>query len=138
MSRYLVTIRSTADRERVQRIIDAAPFGSRVEIKSAKRTTPQNDRMWAMLTDIAMQVPWDDGQKLRPDDWKIIFLAALKREMRTVANIDGDGVVNISTSSSDLSKSEMSDLIELMYAFGAQRGVVFQDSVFAEEKANVA
>jgi hypothetical protein len=94
--------------------------------------------MWAMLTDIAMQVPWDDGQKLRPDDWKIIFLAALKREMRTVANIDGDGVVNISTSSSDLSKSEMSDLIELMYAFGAQRGVVFQDSVFAEEKANVA
>lgn len=130
MSRYLVTIHSTADRERIARILAAAPFGSRVEVKAAKRTLPQNDRMWAMLTDIAQQLPWH-GQTLRPDDWKLIFLDALKRELRLVPNIDGTGFVNINQSSSDLSKSEMSDLIELMHEFGAKHRVTFHDDAKA-------
>lgn len=127
MSRYLVTLRSTADRLRVLRIVEAAPFGSRVEVKAAKRTLPQNDRFWAMLTDVAQQLPWH-GQKLRPDDWKLIFLDALKREVRIVPNIDGNGFVNLGRSSSDLSKSEMSDLMELIAAFGAEHGVIFHDT----------
>lgn len=126
MSRYLVTIRSAADRERIARIVHAAPAGSRVEVKAAKRSIPQNDRMWAMLTDVAQQLEWH-GQRLRPDDWKLIFLDALKRETRLVPNIDGTGFVNINQSSSDLSKSEMSDLIEVIHEFGARHGVAFQD-----------
>jgi hypothetical protein len=87
--------------------------------------------MWAMLTDIALQLPWH-GQKLTPDSWKLIFLNALKREARLVPNIDGDGFVNISgTSSSDLSKSEMSDLMEIIAEFGARHGVVFHDQAVA-------
>jgi hypothetical protein len=82
--------------------------------------------MWAMLTDIAQQLPWH-GQKLRPDDWKLIFLNALKREMRMVPNLEGNGFVNINQSSSDLSKAEMGDLIEIMNAFGASHGVVFHN-----------
>lgn len=130
MSRYLVTIKSAADRERIARIISAAPSGSRVEIKAAKRSIPQNDRMWAMLTDVAQHLPWH-GQKLRPDDWKLIFLDALKRETRLVPNIDGTGFVNINQSSSDLTKSEMSDLIEIIHEFGARHGVVFHDETQA-------
>jgi hypothetical protein len=82
--------------------------------------------MWAMLTDIAKQLPWH-GVRLRPDDWKLVFLDALKREVRMVPNLDGNGFVNLGRSSSDLSKGEMSDLMELMTAFGAQHGVVFTD-----------
>jgi hypothetical protein len=130
MSRYQVTLRSSADRARALQIINAAPFGSRVTVQAAKRSLPQNDRMWAMLTDIAQQLPWH-GVKLRPDDWKLIFLNALKRELRMVPNLDGTGFVNIGTSSSDLSKGEMSDLIELMLAFGAEKGVKFQDEAAA-------
>lgn len=130
MSRYLVTIHSTADRERAQRILAAAPFGSRVEVKAAKRTLPQNDRMWAMLTEIAQQLPWH-GMRLRPDDWKLLFLDALKRELRNVPNLDGTGFVNINQSSSDLTKSEMSDLIELIAEFGARHGVKFADDAVA-------
>ena len=126
MSRYLVTIRSTADRERARKYLDAAPFGSRFEIKAAKRTLPQNDRMWAMLTDISEQLAWH-GQRLRADDWKLVFLDALKRELRVVPNIDGNGFVNLGRSSSDLTKSEMSDLIELILKFGAEHGVKFMD-----------
>ena len=129
-ARYLVTIRSTADRERVQRLVEAAPFESRVEIKAAKRTIPQNDRMWAMLTDIAQQLPWH-GQRLRPDDWKLLFLDALNRDARLLPNLDGTGFVDMGTRSSDLSKDEMSDLIELIFEFGARHDVKFQDDARA-------
>lgn len=124
MTRYLVTLKSSADRDRAKRVVDAAPHGTRVEVKAVKRSLPQNDRMWAMLTEVAQQVPWD-GVTLRPDDWKLIFLDALKRELRTVPNLDGTGFVELGRSSSDLSKSEMGDLIELIYEFGARHGVQF-------------
>ena len=126
MSRALITIRGSADRLRIARMAEAVPFGTRVEFKASKRTLPQNDRMWAMLTDLSRQLEWY-GKKLRPDDWKLVFMDALKRELRCVPNIEGNGFVNLGRSSSDLSKNEMSELIELIAAFGAQHGVVFQD-----------
>lgn len=126
MSRYLVILTSRNEREKAKRYIDAAPPLARVEIKAQKRTTDQNSRLWAMLTDVATQLPWH-GVKLRPDDWKLLFLDSLKRELRIVPNIDGTGFVNIGRSSSDLSKAEMGDLMEVIAAFGAQHGVRFHD-----------
>jgi NinB protein. len=126
MSRYALILHSEADRERALRVVTSAPLGSRVVVKAAKRTLPQNDRFWAMLTDVAQQLPWH-GVKLRPDDWKLMFLDALKRERRMVPNLDGNGFVDLGRSSSDLSKEEMSELMELIAAFGAQHGVKFQD-----------
>ena len=130
MSRYTVTISTESERARAVQIVRAAPLGARVEVKAVKRTTDQNSRMWAMLTDVATQLPWH-GVKLRPDDWKLIFLDALKRERRMVPNIDGAGFVDLGRSSSDLSKEEMGDLMELIAMFGAKHGVKFQD----DEKA---
>lgn len=124
MSRALVTLWRREDRDRAHRWIDGVPNGTRVEFKEAKRSTDQNAKMWACLTDIASQVQWH-GLKLSPDDWKLIFLDALKREVRMVPNIDGNGFVSLGRSSSDLSKSEMSDLIELIYEFGARHGAQF-------------
>lgn len=125
MSRRLYTI-SKASREWIARVIAAAPDGTRLELKAEKRSLPQNDLMWSRLTEVADQLAWH-GQKLRPDDWKLIFLDALNREVRAVPAIDGRGWVNIGRSSSDLSKSEMTDLLELISAFGAQHGVIFRD-----------
>ena len=130
MGRHLITINSNADRQRVFKYVSAAPTGTRVEFKASKRSLPQNDRMWAMLTEVAEQVPWH-GTRLRPDDWKLIFLDALKRELRMVPNLDGTGFVNLGRSSSDLTKSEMSDLIELIFEFGSRNGVQFQDDAEA-------
>ena len=126
MTRALITLYGQRDRTKAHAWINQAPFGTRVEFKQSKRTTDQNAKLWASLTDIATQLTWH-GQKLRPDDWKFIFLDALKRELRTVPNLDGTGFVNLGRSSSDLSKEEMSNLIELISAFGAQHGVRFQD-----------
>lgn len=79
-----------------------------------------------MLTDVATQVKWH-GKSLPADDWKLIFLDGLKRELRIVPNIDGTGFVNLGRSSSDLTKEEMTDLMELIAAFGANHGVVFHE-----------
>ena len=126
MSRALITIRGDAERIRAAKWVGQAPHGTRIEFKRTKRTLPQNDKFWAMLTDVSTQIVWH-GVNLSPDDWKLVFLDGLKRELRLVPNIDGDGFVNLGRSSSDLSKGEMSDLIELINVFGARHGVVFRD-----------
>lgn len=126
MSRRLVILDSPSARQRAGNWVRQAPSGTRVEFKASKRSLPQNDRMWSMLTEVARQVPWH-GLVLKPDDWKLIFLDALKREVRAVPNLDGTGFVNVGRSSSDLSKAEMSDLMELIAAFGAERGVIFHE-----------
>lgn len=130
MSRALVIINGRADREKIAKWAMGVPFGTRVEFKEAKRSTDQNARMWAMLTEVAQQVEYH-GLKLTPDDWKLIFLDALKREVRMVPNLDGNGFVSLGRSSSDLDKSEFSDLIELIFKFGAEHGVTFQDDQVA-------
>jgi hypothetical protein len=86
--------------------------------------------MWAFLSEIAAQVKWH-GVKLSADDWKLIFLDSLKRELRIVPNLDGTGFVNLGRSSSDLSKEEMSELLALIEAWGVQNGVRFNDPVEA-------
>ena len=126
MSRALVVIRNPDDRRLCEQYIARTMPGDRVEFKRSRRSLPQNARMWAMLTDVSRQLPWH-GVKLPPDDWKLIFLDALKREVRTVPALDGRGFVNLGRSSSDLTKEEMSDLMELIAAFGAEHGVVFSD-----------
>ncbi len=131
MSRALVILATRAERERAARWCMTAPVNTRVEFKEAKRTTDQNARMWAMLTDVAQQLPWH-GQRLSADDWKLIFLSGLNQEMRLVPNINGNGFVNLGRSSSDLSKAEMGELMDLIEAFGAQHGVNFHEGAKAE------
>jgi len=126
MGRALVVINTEADRARVTAWVKKAPKGTRVEFKAPKRSLDQNSRLWAMLSEVAQQLLWH-GIKLTPNDWKLIFLDALKREMRVVPNIDGTGFVNLDRSSSDLSKEEMGEMLTLIEAFGAQHGVVFND-----------
>jgi len=130
MSRADLTLRDASDRAKAERWVRIAPAGTRVTFKKPQRSIPQNDRMWAMLTDVATQVTWH-GLRLTPDDWKLIFLDALNRELRMVPNIDGNGFVNLSKSSSDLSRLEMTDMIELIHVFGANHDVKFQDREYA-------
>lgn len=126
MSRALITLAGRPDRERAIDWCGRLPAGTRVEFKKPKRSLDQNSKMWASLTDVSTQLRWH-GLRLSPDDWKLVFMDALKRELRLVPNIDGTGFVNLGRSSSDLSKEEMSELLELILAFGAQHSVVFHD-----------
>ncbi|MBN9601836.1 MAG: recombination protein NinB [Afipia felis] len=126
MSRATLVLGSTDARRRALDWCQRAPAGTRLEFKGPRRSLPQNAKFWAMLTDISSQVKWH-GLRLSTEDWRLLFLDALKRELRVVPNIDGTGFVNLGRSSSDLSKSEMSDLIELIHQFGANHDVTFHD-----------
>jgi hypothetical protein len=126
MSRHLILLKSEAERERAAQYVALAPDGTRIEFKAAKRSLPQNALMWSLLSDLAHQLTWY-GQKLTADDWKLMFLDGLGREVRVVPNLDGDGFVNLGRRSSDLSKDEMSQMIELIRKVGAENNVRFID-----------
>lgn len=93
-----------------------------IEVKTETRTLAQNARLWAMLTDVSKQVDWY-GRKLTPEEWKHVFSASLSKQ-DVVPGIDG-GFVVLGKSTSKMTKGEMSELQELMHAFGAQKGVRF-------------
>jgi hypothetical protein len=126
MSRRHFTLHFPHHREQAIEFVRAAAVGTRVEFKGPRRSNDQNAKLWAMLSDVASQVKWH-GLSLEPNDFKLMFLDALKREVRVVPNIDGNGFVNLGRSSSDLSVAEMSDMIELIYHFGAQHGVEWSE-----------
>lgn len=127
MTRALLTLTSEAVRLRAKRWLSQAPLGTRVEFRAPRRSIPQNDRMWAMLSDVAAQVT-HCGRKYTTDQWKVLFLHALGREIQFLPAIDGAGFVPYGQSSSELSKQEMSDLIDFIAAWGAEHGVVFNDT----------
>ena len=127
MSRATLVLVNDAIRAKAKRWIDGLPHGTRVEFKAPKRTLPQNDKMWAMLTEISEQIVYH-GLKLAPDDWKLLFLDALKREVRTVPNLDGNGIVSLGRSSSDLSREEFAGLIEIITEWGVRNGVTFTET----------
>ena len=93
-----------------------------LELRTQTRSTAQNRLMWSMLGDVARQVDWH-GQKLDAEDWKHIFSASLNNQ-RAVPGLSG-GFVVLATKTSRMTRQEMSDLIELMHAFGAQHEVIF-------------
>lgn len=95
-----------------------------MEIKPVTRSLEQNAKMWACLTDISKQVNWY-GHKLSPDDWKHVLSATLRKQ-KAVPGIDG-GFVVVGLSTSQMTIAEMSEMIELAHAFGADQGVKFHD-----------
>jgi len=126
MGRALVIIASDADRSKLHAWIAKAPWNTRVEFKGPKRSIPQNDLMWSRLTEIAENVVWY-GQKLSADDWKDVFTASL-RKARVVPGLDAGSFVPLGMRTSDMSKEEMTALLDLIDAFAAQQGVEFHEA----------
>lgn len=132
MSDQRKTIRITGEVQRqyaqdvIRRIVTG---GSRVwevvvQPKDDKRSLRQNRLMWALCTDVANQVNWY-GRYLKREDWKAMFVAALKGQ-DTVPGIDG-GFVVLGGSSRNLRKREFGDLLDLIFAFGNEKGVAWSD-----------
>lgn len=102
-----------------------------VSVKPETRSSAQNNRLWAMLGEIAAQVEWH-GRKLSDTEWKHVFTAALKRQ-DVVPGLDG-GFVVLGQSTSKMSVKEMCELQELMTAFGVQHNVKFSAPEYLEDR----
>lgn len=131
MIRPPITLRSkTARALAASYVMDAAPDGCVVSFKEPTRSLEQNALMWARLDQISREVEWY-GQKLMPTEWKHIFTASLKKQ-KVIPGLDGEFVV-LPAGTSTMGKSELSNLLALMEAFAAERGVTFRDQVEALE-----
>lgn len=113
-------------RQRALEALQDAPDGYVVTIHETTRNLEQNAALWAALSDISKQVEWY-GQRLTPEEWKDVFTASLKRQ-KVVPGLDG-GFVVCGLSTSKMGKSEFSQLLDIAYAFGAEKEVKFHDAI---------
>jgi hypothetical protein len=128
------TVRLTSDhaRKTAAELAFKAPHGSVANFRPPTRTVDQNSKMWAMLSDIARAKP--EGRDLTTDKWKSLFMDAIGIPADWEPGING-GVVNVGYRSSRLSKEQMSEMIEQMYAYGAEHGVEWTEPQDREEAA---
>jgi len=92
------------------------------------RTSEQNRKMWAMLTEISEQATLRD-QRWTPEQWKAIFMQELGYKVEVLPTLDGKSWFPWGHQTSKMTTAAMAELIELMYAEGTQRGVKFADDV---------
>lgn len=123
-----VVIDSQYRRDLAHRLVAAAPVGAVMTIAPAKRSTDQNSRFWAMLSDISRAKP--DGRMHTPETWKALFLHAMGHASRFEMGLNGEPFP-VGFRSSQLSKAQMSDLMEFMSAWAAEKGVIFSHEVAA-------
>lgn len=131
MSEYIFKL-TPASRALALEAVKSAPDGDVVRIDEPTRTLDQNAKLWPMLYDIARQVIWY-GERLQPGEWKDVFTAALIKA-KVVPGIEG-GFVVCGQHTSTMGKRMFSDLIEVMYAFGTERGVQWSEpakDIYAE------
>lgn len=112
-------------RARAKALIDQAPDGYAVTIKPEGRTTAQNRRMWAMLTDVALAKP--EGRHWPPETWKTAFMHLLGHQVQFAEGLDGTGPFPLGFRSSRLSKAQMADLITAISEYGDRHGVVWSE-----------
>ena len=109
-------------RKNCLRYIQEAPEGWLVEIREPTRTSAQNALMWVVLQQLT-GIDWY-GSHLTREEWKDVITASLKRQ-KVVPGLDG-GFVICGQSTSRMSGKEISDVIEVAYKIGAERGVKFK------------
>ena len=124
MTQYRVILTNDFSRQRAKGLIDKAPSGFVMEVREPRRSLDQNDKLWAMLSDIAASKPM--GRMHTPDDWKAIAMNACGWECQFSEGLDGRPFP-IGFRSSQLTKSQMSTLIDWLQAFGDEHQVRWSD-----------
>lgn len=98
----------------------------KVVITGAERNAEQNKKLHAMLADISRQVE-HGGVKWDVTVWKRLCTAAWLRErgasIQMIPAIDGKGVDVLYEPTSKLSMKKCAELIEWIFAYGAECGV---------------
>ena len=126
LAKHTVILSSPSQRTYAAKLIMQAEDDSVVTFEGPIRTLDQNKRLHALLTDIARQKTYH-GVHMRVDDWRRLFAAALKQELRTVPSLDGTSIVILSPRTSKMTKAQLNDLMELVAAWGNENGVVWTE-----------
>ena len=125
MDKVTIKLAGPEQRLRAAQAIHRAPDDWVVTIAPPTRTLDQNAKMHAMIADVMQQV--DTDRKWTADEWKDRFLHALGKEMNFLPDLDGRDFFPRGYRSSQLGKRDFADLVEIIYAFGAQHNVKWSE-----------
>lgn len=117
---HRIILSNPLHRAHAHRLIDAAPDRAIMQIESPKRTIPQNDLLWARLSEIAAQKP--GGRSWSPELWKAAFMSAFGMECQMIEGLLGEPLP-VGFRSSRLSREQMSLMIDFIDTWAAQNGV---------------
>ena len=128
--RRIVFLVGDRQRQYAKQLIDEVPLGWMVTLQEHVKNREQEQRYHAMVNDIAKQCRFMDADLSR-EDWKRLLIDAfarikaaegnpLKGSGRILPSLDGSGFVQLGVQSRDFKKSEASEFIEYLFAFGAE------------------
>jgi len=98
-----------------------------ITIGNESRGEQQSRKFHAMCGDVARQCQWA-GKKRTAEQWKLLFVSAhavaTKQGAEIVPGLEGE-FLNIRESTARMGVKRMASLIEYVYAWGAENGVVW-------------
>lgn len=117
----IVRITDEATRARAQHWARIAEPGVTVTFRKPTRSSDQNAKLWAMINDIRQQKE-KHGKDMSADVWKAVFMRACEHEVAFATGLDGEPFP-IGFRSSQLSVSQMADLITFIIQWGDEVGI---------------
>lgn len=95
-------------------------------IETERRSSEQNAKLHAMLTEISRSIEWA-GKKRDVEVWKRLLVAAWLRargeSIEVLPALDGKGIDVVFRRTSELTKTECAELIEFIQAWAAEHEV---------------
>jgi len=120
-----VVLNSPGKRDGAKRLIELAPQGAILNIKPATRSNEQNALLWSLLSEVSRAKP--DGRTHTPDVWKCLFMQACGHAVQFEVGLDGRPFP-LGFRSSRMTKDQMTDLIEFILQYCAEKGVHVQEA----------
>ena len=111
------------NRQYALRTVSEAPDGYVVTIAEPKRTLDQNALLWALLTELSVQKV--AGREATPAAWKLLVMHACGHACQFEIGLNGRPFP-VGFKSSKLTKRQMADLIDWIYAYASEQGVALE------------
>lgn len=124
-------------RDNAAKQCQALPEGWGVRFTPPQKSRAQEEKYHAMFGDIARSCMFM-GERQDVETWKRLLLQAFEAVKaaegdplsgggRVVPSLDGKGVVQLGVQSRKLTKRHASELVEWLFAWGADNGVAWSD-----------
>jgi NinB protein len=120
-----LVIRSEENRKEAHELLDTLQLPYTLRTTPPRASDELTARMHCAIRDVAQQVMWA-GENLSEEDWKRLLVAAVFGQ-RVLPSPGGNGFVVLDRRTSRMSGPMKHDLTEYVYAFGAERGVIFTE-----------
>lgn len=128
MSKKIFILAHDQARRSAIKAIQDAMQGYVVTISEPTRTGAENRLLHAILNEVAEKTEWA-GKKRDVETWKRLLVAAWCRvrgdSIEILPALDGHGVDILPARTSKLSVKECAELIEYIYSWGAENGIMW-------------